>query len=231
MTAPEIVYILQPFKKYLIQLQEQEVQRYPEYEYSYEANLSYTFITLKVFRKTIDSTGNNLCIQIIFRIENNQILFSEIFHADRIDTQQLTDDITLNSNLHGSLYGEAQKQPIDFTDETVTYLSIADRISNHAVNMYSGDNYWPGNYSNVKLTADTITLEQINHMNSRSINHKDNYSLRDLVFKIPLQKTVVLKHSYDALLLGRMMVSFSDRSSQNNRAAGDAIQEQIKKEF
>lgn len=230
MTALEIVHILKAYKKYLIQLQAQEVQRHPEYEYSYEVSLSYTFITLKVFRKNTDSTRATLCIQITFRIENHVIGLTDFFHADKIDTLPITEKIKSNTSLHNVFFAVTETAN-QLSDETITYLDTADRISQHAVNMYHGDSYWPGNYSNVKLTADTITLEQINHMNSRSINHKDNYSLRDLVFQIPLQNTVVLKQSYDARLLGRMVVSFSDRSSQNNRAAGDGIHEQIQKEF
>lgn len=231
MTALEIVRILYPFQEYVIQLLHIEAEGQPDYEYSYSVSLSYTFITLKVFRGAKDSTDKILHIQIIFRIEHNKIVLSEIFHTDKIDVLPLTEEIKSNTLLHNISFAAPQKTDEYLSDETITYLSTADRISQHAVNMYSGDSYWPGNYSSVKLTADIIKLEQINHMNSRSTNHKDNYSLRDLIFQIPLQKTASLKQSYDDVFIGNMLVSFSDRSSQNNRAAGDAIQEQIKKEF
>ncbi len=143
----------------------------------------------------------------------------------------MLEEIKADKNLHDNPFKATQEHTTDLAQETINYLSIADRISAHAVNMYTGDNYWPGNYSKVKLTSNRIVLEQVNHMNSRSLNHKDDYSLRDLKFQIPLQKTVVLKHSYDDIFIGNMLVSFSDRSSQNNSAAGDTIREQIKNEL
>lgn len=231
MTALEIVNILHPFQEYLIQLQKLESAEQPHYEWDYYLSLSYTFIILKIVRGAKDDSEKVLYIEITFRIENNQIIFSEIYHADGINTQYLTDEIRSNKKLHKSSLDVSQEQKIDLTDETINYLSIADRISQHGVNIYSGDSYWPGNYSNVKITSDVITLEQVNHMNSRSLNHKENFSLRDLVFQIPLQKVVGLKQSYDDVLIGTMLVHFFDHSSKNNRVAGDAIDEQIKREY
>lgn len=231
MTALEIVHILKPYNEYVIKLQNQESERQPQYEYSYDVSLSYTFLTLKVLRKTTDGTNKSVCIQITFRIENNIIVLSDFFHADSIDTAIVTEEIKSNTSLHHVLFALPEKSTTQLLNETINSLSIADRISNHAVNMHTGDNYWPGNYSSVILTADGITLEQINHMNSRSLNHKDNYSLRDLVFQIHIQPAVTFKQSFGDVLLGNMLISFSDHSSQNNRAAGDAIQEQLKKEF
>lgn len=231
MTALEIVSILQPYQEYLIRLQESEAFQHPEHSWDLTVSLSYTFITLKILRGTKDQTRKDLFIQIIFRIENNQILLSEIFHANKIDTQQLIDDIKLNKTLHEISLTFKQQQKIAFSDKILNYLLIADRISMHAVNRYAGDNYWPGNYSTIKLTSNAIVLEQVNHMNSRSLNHKENYSLRSLIFKIPLQHALPFKQSFDDVLLENMVISFSDHSSPNNREAGDAIQEQIKKEL
>ncbi|WP_018343236.1 hypothetical protein [Cytophaga aurantiaca] len=231
MTALEIVHILQPYQEYLIQLQGLEAKQQPQYEYSYSASLSYTFITLKLFRGAKDSTDKSLHIQIVFRIENNKIVFAEIFHTDKINIFPLTEEIKSNVLLHNVSFAAPQKTDKYLSDEITTSLATADRISQHGINMHSGDSYWPGNYSKINLTQDVIRLEQVNHMNSRSLNHKDDYSLRDLVFQIPIQNTVTLKQSYDDVFIGKMLISFSDRSTQNNREAGNAIQEQIKSEL
>lgn len=231
MIALEILHILHLYQEYLIQFIQSEAERQPQCEWDHSVSLSYTSITMKIFRITEDDTDRDLYIQIMFRIENNQILFSDIYHPGKNDIQQLIEEIKANTKLHAISFNASQVQPIDLTDEVTNYLSIADRISAHAVNIYAGDSYWPGNYSNVKLTPNRIVLEQVNHMNSRSLNHKDDYSLRDLKFKIPIQNEHDLKHSYDDAFIGNMLVSFSDRSSQNKREACDAIKEQISKEI
>ncbi|HEX8060935.1 MAG TPA: hypothetical protein VF473_08365, partial [Cyclobacteriaceae bacterium] len=71
--------------------------------------------------------------------------------------------------------------------------------------------YWPGNFSKILLANKYIELQQVNYMNARSLDHKDNYSLRSLVFRISLADS------------SKMITEFTDRSSQNNRICGDRI--------
>ncbi len=230
MTILEILNILKPFREYLIQLHESEMKRQPGYEWEYSLSLSYTFITLKLLRGTKDDNYKDLYIEIIFRIEKNVIVFSEIHPADGINTQHLTEEIKSDKKLHTRVFKGLQEEPIVFSDEVQNYLSIADRISKNAVNMNTGDDYWPGNYSKVKYAKNTIVLEQINHMNSRSLNHKEDYCLRDLIFRIDLQNVITSESQFEAYQIGNMQILFSDRSSKNNRQAGDFILEQIKTE-
>jgi hypothetical protein len=111
------------------------------------------------------------------------------------------------------------------------YLIIAESIARCAQHCAVGDNYRPGYFSDMIVTPEGITLQQINHMNARSLDHKKNYSLRNLEFFIPLKQTSPGTRS---LLpddhIGVMRISFSDRSSQNNRACGEKILEKIAEE-
>lgn len=67
-------------------------------------------------------------------------------------------------------------------------------------------------------------------MNSRSLSHKENYSLRDLIFTIPLREeshTKVVYHNTESI--GTMNIIFDDRPADKNRAADDVIRLQIEK--
>lgn len=113
------------------------------------------------------------------------------------------------------------------------YLTIAESIASPAYLCCAGDDYWPGYFSKINIDTERITLQQVNHMNSRSVAHKNNYSLRELEFEVPLhtpsaaQRTSVGGEEYH---IGAMRVCFSDRSSQSNKTCGDKIREKIVEE-
>jgi hypothetical protein len=97
-------------------------------------------------------------------------------------------------------------------DHVYKNLSTADSIANLASNCTMGDDYSPGNFSKVILSKSHIELQQVNYMNAKSLDHKNNYSLRSLVFRIPLDER------------SKMITEFTDRSSENNRHCGERIQ-------
>lgn len=90
-------------------------------------------------------------------------------------------------------------------------LETADNIAGLATDCTVGDEYGPGNFSKILLDDTHIELQQVNYMNAKSLDHKDDYSLRSLVFRIPLDET------------NKMTTEFTDRSSRNNRPCGDRI--------
>lgn len=100
-------------------------------------------------------------------------------------------------------------------DEIIKQLATADSIASLAVNCTTGDGYEPGNFSKIILSNSEIELQQINHMNAKSLAHKKNYSLRSLIFKIDLKNPKELK------------IDFSDHSSENNKHCGDQIKAAI----
>lgn len=117
-------------------------------------------------------------------------------------------------------------------DENIErYLIVAESIARSAQHCAKGDDYRPGYFSEIIVTPEGITLQQINHMNSRSPDHKKDYSLRNLEFFIPLKPSSPGTRS---LLpddhIGIMRISFSDGSSPNNRACGEKILEKIAEE-
>jgi hypothetical protein len=119
---------------------------------------------------------------------------------------------------------------ITYDLETVRYLSIADEIAKEAYLCSHGDDYRPGYYSEVLITEKQIILRQINRMNARSRDHKENYYLRDLEFFIPLT-TEWQKASHGDERIGRMVIHFSDRSSEQNKICGNKIKQKIEEEL
>ena len=114
-----------------------------------------------------------------------------------------------------------------YHSEAVTkYLAIADDIAGPARNGAHGDNYRPGNFSEIAIDDEFLVLSQINRMNSRSLAHKNDYAMRDLVFTIPLGDSRLRSSPGDSQI-GEMRVSFSDHSSDNNRVCGKAIAERL----
>jgi hypothetical protein len=102
-----------------------------------------------------------------------------------------------------------------FPQEINKHLTAAESIAKVAVNCTNGDDYRPGNFSKIIYTGTLIELQQINHMNSRSSDHKKDYSLRSLVFRIDLKNPKELS------------IDFNDNSSANNKHCGDEIQTAI----
>jgi hypothetical protein len=126
----------------------------------------------------------------------------------------------------------ASSDSSSLSSEVNAYLTMAESIATPAYLCAAGDDYRPGYFSEISLDANGITLEQINHMNSRSLNHKTDYSLRNLEFFIPLDDSPEQnkRPGIDTEYIGKMRVDFSDRSSENNRKCGDKIMEKLEEE-
>lgn len=99
----------------------------------------------------------------------------------------------------------------DLPEHVVKSLMKADSIANLVLNCASGDDYWPGNFSEVIYGSKYIELRQVNYMNAKSLDHRKDYSLRSLVFHVPMSADT------------KMTWEFTDRSSENNRRCGDSI--------
>jgi hypothetical protein len=108
-------------------------------------------------------------------------------------------------------------------------LTIADEIAKQAHHFSAGDDYRPGYYSEIALNDNGIVLKQINHWNARSIDHKKDYTLRNLEFYISLTEDKP-KLSFQQEYIGKMIVLFSDRSSENKKRCADRILKKINEE-
>jgi hypothetical protein len=236
MHTADILNNLLPYLQELQSIQRTKASAMPESIFTYSLSISYDQIQLQLFRNEADHTRQNLHLQLLFEINRSRIMFKEIYCDDPTPVDTLVAVIKANTDLHGASFPkETASAPINWLDvDTRNFLSIADSIAALALNQHTGDNYRPGFYNNIEITETAIILSQVNHMNSRSLNHKQDYSLRDLMFTIPIDNKSIPQHQARTLdgeySIGTMHVSFSDRSSANNREAGNAIQIMLEKE-
>ncbi len=177
---------------------------------------------------------------LVFKIERNESLYVQATFQYDEKTSSLTDLYSKDSNVE-ALLAPHFKSIISSTPEHLIatenyeplsegvsiYLKIAESIAKQAYLCTSGDDYSPGYFSKIVLNAEGVLLEQINYKNSRSLAHKEDYSLRDLTFFIPYDLQKLGKAGFEDEYIGAMRISFSDRSSANNRNCGDKIRLQI----
>ena len=113
------------------------------------------------------------------------------------------------------------------TEEVAHYLTMADEIAKQVYLCSAGDDYRPGYYSEISIDDYGIRLKQINYHNARSIKHKQDYYMRTLEFYIPLT-TEEPKLLFQQEKIGKMLVEFSDSSSEHNKVCGNKILEKLK---
>ena len=184
---------------------------------------SYSFIELSLKQEEL------LYAQVIFEISQDEAVLQKVYVSDRSREQQLEASIRNNKALKDFCWTVAGAHAIQNELVVARCLAAADAIARRGVNCAHGDDYRPGCYSSVLVSDTEIILSQINHMNAKSLKHKNDYCLRNLVFTIPLIEQPIRVKLSD-LQLGPMRISFSDSSSANNLRCGEAIMEQIKLE-
>jgi hypothetical protein len=187
----------------------------------------YTFITIELTLRTTKSDYENLYCKLSFVLEKESARLSELYCADKSRTQIIETIVRQHKGVHEARWQANPPNEAGYDIAIGNYLSIADRIAEKAMHCAAGDHYQPGAFSCFQVTDERIVLTQNNHMNAKSLNHKQNYSLHNLEFIIPLKDTTVLRTTSDSYKVGLMLINFSDRSSSNNKVCGDAIKAQI----
>ncbi len=189
----------------------------------------YNFITLRLNCRSQSSSGGEserIYCQISFEIEDGNVVFKELYHENASQKDILEKVLRKEDKLMKTPWLVQTKLPMYESKEITLYLSIADEIAGVTSNCVRGDNYYPGVYSSVTIDDKALTLSQVNHMNSRSSDHKEDYSLRKLEFRIPLQELPDPNSRYD-YTIGAMGIYFSDYSSKNNKSCGEAVLKKI----
>ncbi|WP_158655294.1 hypothetical protein [Flavivirga eckloniae] len=117
------------------------------------------------------------------------------------------------------------KNTFELSTKQIEYLQIADRIRSIGNDRDARQS--------IIITSTFIKLNQSNHMNSRSLDHKDSYVLRDLYIIIPLKERnkkedpKVVGSNY----IGDMEIILNDRSAESQRTTGDKIRIAIENEI
>ncbi len=225
MKAIEILQNLIPYEELLHELQERAFpsleQNGNEVTFAKRISSSYSFITLGLYREA------SVVLQVRFETVRDTIVFKELYVEDAQKKEALTTFVRENKRVCDIPWRKEVKNDFYHSKEVTDYLSQADEIAAIAVNYASGDSYRPGAFSEIEIEEDGIRLSQINHMNAKSLSHKENYSLRELEFFIPFEKGQEIKRRWQEYRLGEMRIQFSDRSSKNNKPCGDEIEKKI----
>lgn len=222
MTSRNLLNNLVPYWEFLEGLRT-DLSESTDIAYTSVLQQAYSFIQLELR----DEEGQ-LFLQLKYQIQSDSTLALYSFYCD-------------NKNIAAQLETQAKKLLTHFewhtpsknnfklTDKQIQYLEIADRIAAVGNDIFAD----PSFYNLFILKADLIKLEQINRRNSRSIDHKESYFLRDLYFLIPLkdkkdsQKTAKINHSF----IGDLEIYFGDSSAKSQRGTGDKIQLQLEEEL
>jgi hypothetical protein len=198
-----------------------------------KVSLSYSFITLKLDisnkQPGQDKYSTQLYLQCTFQIDEQRTLCTEVYCHDADREDEVKNFILQRTPAAGYPWNTSLNRKT-YNREIVYYIAIADKIAKKGYSCSSGDNYKPGYFSEIIIEENRIILKQINHWNSRSIFHKDDYHLRDLEFFIPLCADSKQESTNHDFQIGQMRIRFSDRSSENNRHCGNAIMEKIMEE-
>lgn len=197
-----------------------------KFEWSF--SLRYTFLSYNIDLITPygDDDGPLQFYRWKWNMDESHSSAPEIHCPDK-DVELLT-----RNHIHPVSYSTYRTVPVTmeaaFTEEVMKYIKIAEEIGKQAYQCNSGDNYYPGYFSEILLSRQGIVLSQINRWNSRSVDHKEDYTMRELRFSIPYAEVQISDGQIDQEYIGRMRIEFSDRSSKNNRWCGDLIREKIK---
>jgi len=191
-------------------------------------SLSYSNIKLRLEVQDKKDADSNLYLLASFQIDQEKVLLTDVYCKDTEKRKEFEEAI--RSQMPPSAFLQSFTLEEDpFSKEVIHYLTIADAIAKQAYLCSSGDDYRPGYFSEIILEENRIVLRQINRHNSRSVDHKQDYHLRDLEFFIPLND-VAEKLSFQDEQIGAMRIHFSDGSSKNNKQCGDRIQKKINEE-
>lgn len=163
-----------------------------------------------------------------FSVWQGEVSPAKLYFHDRVQIENLKRHFSVLT------YGIEENdlvRPI-FSNEVYNYLRIAESIASTVYNCTAGDDYRPGYFSEIYLEGDSIFLRQNNHLNSKSLDHKNNYSLRNLQFIISLDDSGPLENglAFEAAFIGKMKIDFSDNSSAQNKQCGARIWKRIEEE-
>lgn len=231
MNSIKIVNDLHTYLSLLNKIEAQEIDYYKLLEkpipanFSKSVSLGYNTLTISLNYKTEDGERHPDYFWTIFTVEDQNVSIKNLgcIHNER---ENIIREYVLN-HIPKTFPSTPETNILD--KETEQYLNIADEIAKQAYLCSSGDHYHPGFFSKISVDEAGIILQQINHWNARSIDHKKDYHLRNLEFYIPNLITES-KLSFRDEKIGRMTIHFSDRSSENNKNCGDKIFSKIQEQ-
>lgn len=214
MTCLEIISKLLVYQLQLINAL--NLDKHPEL--AIDVSGEYSYITIDIMR-----SGEQFA-QVRFELNDEAGILSNLYCQDNTSNEWISGKIKLET---WPGWRSPSIDDLPYSDEVMQSLQTADSIAVLTSNCARGDNYRPGNFSKIAVNSQRIELQQINHMNARSLDHKHDYSLRNLVFTIPFEPGQVKKKLFQEYQVGNMIIEFSDNSSENNKPCGQKVMEAL----
>ncbi len=199
-----------------------QIQDTTKQEWKSVIEQSYNFIILEVRRDI------SIFLRVEYQLQQKELKIYDFYCANKKLEKKLKKECQIFEKPFD--WHAAPKDSFKLSQDFKNYLEIADRIAEKGNDISAH----PTNFGRIILRKDHVKLLQNNHRNSRSLDHKDSYFMRDLSFKIHYQKQV--KKKLDPIAMGRyfigeMEVIFYDGSAKSQREAGNRIQKQIDEEI
>jgi hypothetical protein len=229
MNTLELVRSLSDYVLLLTTLESREQKYYvamgePLPEFVKSVSLSYRRILLCLNTTSASEQLPSTYLQCKLEIDQERVNLIDVYCENTDQVEAITDYL-----LHHLPDRFPSNPDTTYSKETLRYLTIADNIGRQAYHCSAGDDYYPGYFSEIRIEEDQIILKQINRWNARSIDHKNDYHMRDLEFYIPLTP-LAIKPLYQDEAIGGMRIRFSDSSSKNNKGCGEKIRQKIEEE-
>jgi len=219
----DYVMLLKKLTSLLLEIDKED----PDRDMAMVPTVSLEYGTIKMLLHT-KSTEQNLVLQTVFDLQHGLGILKDMYCLNPKASREISKLIS-ESNVNAAIPWDTHGKQINLSSDVINYLEISDRIAQQAYLCASGDDYHPGYFSSTVIKDGAITLEQINRHNSRSIDHKRDYHMRDLKITIPLQP-IHGESPFCDFRIGDMMIEFSDTSSEQNRTCGKRIVHKIEEE-
>ena len=216
MTCQQIIIKLLAYHSRLLNIVSE--QKSPDL--SLDVISQYSFITIDIKK------SGQLFGQVRFEVTDNEGKLMSFYCEDNSLQKILTNKVE-SETWPG--WASPSSIVLPYSEQVLQAMQTADNVAVLAKNCRRGDDYRPGNFSKISINSNHIRLEQINHMNAKSLIHKNNYSLRSLVFTIPLEADSANENGLHEYKIGIMTATFSDNSSENNKSCGDKIDAELKR--
>src|SRR6478735_2429119 len=189
MDISSILYNLTPFKELLNPIEELAAKEYKQ-GLTQELYQSYDFIEMRLYEVPDSGSYQRLHSKCVFKIEQGgTIELEEVYCENKKTHHDIEQYIKLYTHKHKLLWSKETPaaQVGMYYGHQLEALLTADQIAKEG---YMCDHsYSPGYYGEIYVKEHRIELYQVNRRNARSIDHKDNYYMRDVKFIIPLSQT------------------------------------------
>lgn len=223
-SSKQVLQKLGPYWDFADNIRKQ-IEDTSKYEWQTVIEQSYGFIIVEIRR------DYSIFLRVEYQVQQKEMKIYNFYCAEKKLEKRMKKKCQILEKPFD--WNDVSNSYFKFSKEIENYLEIADRIAAKGNDISAR----PSDFGRIILRSDYIKLSQNNHWNSRSLDHKDSYFMRDLSFKIKFadpskehpkkDKNIIAIGQY---FIGFMEINFNDGSAKSQQGTGDEILAQLKKE-